>query len=290
MRTFRIVGVPEHFNFPFRQLAKFQPLENLGIRIDWKEESRGSGQMSQDLKEGKADMAILLTESFMREFELGSPFRILGFHVESPLNWGIHVKNSHPAETVQEITNKHFLVSRMGSGSHLMALALADSMSWDNQNLNFEIVGNMDGAREAFENGNEGLFLWEKFTTAPQVRANSMKRIGEIPSPWPCFVMVVTEKALEEFQDVILEIREEIYTISEKTKEIQGLAGILAKNYDLAVEDVEAWLPQTHWCTHPEVSREKLLAAMDKMKTYGILQNSLPIEDFLVTKGMGLLP
>ncbi|TDQ18629.1 hypothetical protein DFQ04_0434 [Algoriphagus boseongensis] len=282
METFRIIGVPEHFNYPFRILAESQPFKKDGILISWKEESRGSGQMALDLKNGEVDMALLLTESFMKEFDAGSPFKMLGLYVESPLVWGIHVNPNHQADQINEIESRHFLVSRMGSGSHLMALVLADSLGWEKESLTFEIVGNLDGAKKAFQAGNPGIFLWEKYTTSPEVKANHMKRVGEIPSPWPCFVMAISKETIEKFPKFIFQLREYIYSITSNLKTETTLSQTLAKEYQLDPEDVKSWLNQTEWAKSPEISYEDFDRNILKMMGFEIISKKINPKNLLV--------
>lgn len=289
MKTFRIVGVPEHFNFPFRILNQNQPFEKEGIHIEWKEESRGSGQMALDLKNGDADMAILLTESFLKEFGSNPEVKMAGFHVTTPLTWGIHVNPGHQANQVENIVSKHFLVSRMGSGSHLMALVLAEKMGWEKDTLTFEIVGNLDGAKEAFVAGNPGMFLWEKYTTAPEVNAFYMKRIGEIQSPWPCFVYVVNEKSIRKFSSWIPKIRDEVYSISKNLSTDSELPTRLSEAYQLNLEDVESWIKQTRWATKGKVNRTDLEDILEKTLKFEILKEKLKVEDFLFLESLEVL-
>ncbi|MDP2041627.1 MAG: ABC transporter substrate-binding protein [Algoriphagus sp.] len=288
MKTLRIVGVPEHFNFPFRLLEKDQPLKEKGVEIQWIDESRGSGQMNLALRNDEADIAILLTESFLKDFEAGNPAKMIGYHVETPLNWGIHIRAKSPVNSIYELNKKHFLVSRMGSGSHLMALVLARREGWKLEELTFEMIGNMEGAKEVMDRGNDGIFLWEKYTTAALVKSGTMKRIGEVPSPWPCFVMVASEKALSEFGDVIFELRDKVYQISKAFSKHENRAATLAAFYHLDLIDVERWLEQTRWCTEGIVSREELETAIKTMKELGILQNELSLEHFLTLDGLSL--
>lgn len=281
MKTLRITGVPEHFNYPFVLLEKEQPWLAKGIKIQWIEESRGSGQMNLALRGGETEIAILLTESFLKDFEAGNPSKMIGYHVESPLTWGIHIRAGSSINELSDLKKKHFLISRMGSGSHLMALVLAKQEGWNPDDLTFEIVGNMDGAKEAMDQGNEGLFLWEKFTTAPMVENGTMKRIGEVLSPWPCFVIAVSEKALEEFGDLIFEIRDQLYRISETLANNPDRAKILAEQYHLDQGEVEKWLEQTRWKIKASISKSELNAAMETLKELGILNSILPLESFL---------
>lgn len=283
MKTLRIIGVPEHFNYPFRILEKNQPFLNKGIQIQWIDESRGSGQMNQELRNDEADIAILLTESFLKGVEAGNLAKMIGYHVETPLNWGIHIRSKSPVNTLSELDKKHFLVSRMGSGSHLMALVLAKREGWKPEELTFELVGNMDGAKDAMVEGSEGIFLWEKYTTAPMVKNGTMKQIGEVPSPWPCFVMVASEKALTDFGNVVFEVRDEVYKISKTLDADQDCSTILADFYQLEEQDVEKWQEQTRWCTTAKVSSSELIHAMGVMKNLALLQKELPLELFLVS-------
>jgi len=288
MKTLRIIGVPEHFNYPFRLLENAQPFLDQGIQIQWIDESRGSGQMNQALRNDEADIAILLTESFLKDVEAGNPSKMIGYHVETPLNWGIHIRANSPVTNLSDLEKKHFFVSRMGSGSHLMALVLAKREGWKAEGLSFEIIGNMDGAKEAMDAGNEGIFLWEKYTTAPMVKNGTMKSIGEVPSPWSCFVMVASDKALAEFGTVILELRDKLYDISEAFSLWENRSELLATFYRLDQNDVEKWLKQTRWCTKAKVSISELKEAIKAMKDLGILQSELSLESFLVSGGLEL--
>lgn len=283
MKTLRIVGVPEHFNYPFRLLENDQPFLDQGINIQWIDESRGSGQMNQALRNDEAAIAILLTESFLKDAEAGNPSKMIGYHVETPLNWGVHIRANSAVTNLSNLEKKHFLVSRMGSGSHLMALVLAKREGWSVEELSFEIIGNMDGAKEAMNEGNEGIFLWEKYTTGPMVKNGTMKSIAEVPSPWPCFIMVASDKAMAEFGKVIFDLRDKVYEISEAFSLQENRARLLSSFYQLDQNDVEKWLKQTRWCTKAKVSISELKEAIKTMKDLGILQSELSLESFLIT-------
>ncbi|MCS5489092.1 ABC transporter substrate-binding protein [Algoriphagus limi] len=289
MKTFRIVGVPEHFNLPFRILAKEQPFEKEGIHIEWIEESRGSGQMSQMLKNSEAEMALLLTESFFKEIDQGNQFKLVGFHVKSPLIWGVHTRPDFPYDDLKSITNPQFLVSRMGSGSHLMALVLAEKMNWSPEKLHFEIVGNLDGAKDAFQKGSNGLFLWEKYTTSPEVKKGNMIRLDEIPSPWPCFVMVASEKALNEFSEIAIKVRNQIYSIVQSLKTQADLINTISKAYTLDLEDVNQWLLQTSWSDNNQISRIELEKIFKDLIHFGIISRKPEISDFALVEGLKIL-
>jgi ABC-type nitrate/sulfonate/bicarbonate transport system substrate-binding protein len=282
MKTLRILGVPEHFNYPFRLLEKEQPFLDQGVTIQWTDESRGSGQMNQALRNDDTDIALLLTESFLKDFEAGNPSKMIGFHVSTPLIWGIHVGANSASEDLSTLKRRHFLVSRMGSGSHLMALVLAKREGWHPEQLTFQTVGDMVGAKAVLDQGEDGIFLWEKYTTAPMVDNGTMKLIGEVPSPWPCFVIVASDNALRKFGKLIFELRDKLYQISSALMADPDNAARLASYYQLDRQDIDKWLQQTRWCTEPKVSRKELENAVQTMQELGILNSKLGLERFLV--------
>lgn len=281
MKTLRITGVPEHFNLPWKKVVASQPFAAKGIQLSWTDESRGSGQMNKALRDGETDIAIVLTESFLKDFEEGNPSRMIGFHVKSPLIWGIHIHGLSPVGNLNQIEKPQFLISRMGSGSHLMAFVLAQREGWNPENLEFKIVGNLDGALEAMNPETPEMFLWEKYTTKPWVNSGEFKRIGEVPSPWPCFVIVASEKALSEFGDLIFELRDLVYQASKELQNNPETPMEIHKVYELGSEDVKAWLSQTTWETEPTISRTDLDKAMEKMKSLEIIKSKLSLERFL---------
>ncbi|MBN3584596.1 ABC transporter substrate-binding protein [Algoriphagus aestuarii] len=289
MKTLRITGVPEHFNLPWKKVIALQPFLEDDIQLKWVDESRGSGQMNKALRNDETDIAIVLTESFLQDFENGNPSKILGYHVISPLIWGVHCDGRCPVNSLQEIKTPNFLISRMGSGSQLMSYVLAKRENWDKETLGFKIVGNLPRALEAMHADSPDLFLWEKYTTKPWVDSGEMKRIGEVPSPWPCFVIVATDQALSEFGDKLFELRDLIYKESENLKNSNVAAQEIASKYDLKLKDVELWLQQTSWAINEEISTSQLKKAMIEMVELGILKSELRLKDFLAFERVSFL-
>ena len=163
MKSLRITGVPEHFNLPWRRVIDKQPFLSEGVELIWIDESRGSGQMNQALRNDETDLALILTESFIQDFQKGNPSKMIGYHIKSPLIWGVHVGGKSSINQISDIQSPHFYISRPGSGSNLMALVLAERESWNAADLSFEVVSNLPGALEAYKKNADGIFLWEKF-------------------------------------------------------------------------------------------------------------------------------
>jgi len=282
-KTLRITGVPEHFNYPLRLLERTQPLINSGIKLEWKEESRGSGQLLQDLRTGATDLALLLTESFLKDCSTGGQNKMLGYHVLSPLIWGIHESPS-PTDASTKTSIKTFFISRLGSGSHLMAQVLAIREGWPVDSLNFQIVGNLDGALAAYAQGEEGYFLWEKYTTSPVVEQGMLIRTGELPSPWPCFVWVASPQAIQTWGNILFEVRDTIYDISDKLVKKPDLVEQIAREYHLSPILVSEWLAQTTWCTEDILTLGSLKEVSEKVRKFGIIEEAIHPEEVLLRK------
>jgi ABC-type nitrate/sulfonate/bicarbonate transport system substrate-binding protein len=289
MKKIRITGVPEHFNYPWLQIVAEQPLHEYGINVEWINESKGSGAMCKSLREGETDIAILLTESFISDAISGNTAKIIGLHVESPLVWGIHVAAAATAQHVNELSKSPFLISRPGSGSQLMAYVLAEREGWAKENLEFIQINNLEGAREAYNSGEKGIFLWEKFMTKPLVDSGEFKRLGEIPSPWPCFVMVANKALLEENPLEVLLLREAVYQKNMALKQSSHAISQLSKTYDLQQEDVKEWLNQTTWATEGKIEKAMLNKTMQALFDLGIIKHKIPATDLVSETHVELL-
>lgn len=283
MKTLRITGVPEHFNYPLRLMERRQPLLKEGIRVQWKEESRGSGQLLQDLKNGDTDLALLLTESFLKDCATGGKNKMLGYHVLSPLIWGIH-ESPKISNSLTKDSKKNFFVSRMGSGSHLMAQVLAAREGWAVDSLTYQVIDNLEGARAAYARGEEGYFLWEKYTTSPAVAQGALVRSGELPSPWPCFVWVASPQALERWGESLFHVRDAVYAISAALVKQPELVESLAQEYQLSSALVSEWLAQTTWCTQAALPPGSLEEVIGQVRRLGIIEQPLRPEDILLTE------
>lgn len=264
MKTIRITGVPEHFNLPWHLCIEGGEFEEMGIDLQWTDVPEGTGKMCQMLRNEETDIAIILTEGIVKDIVEGNDSRIVQVYVESPLIWGIHIDNKASFSSVSDLKNAKVAVSRMGSGSHLMAVVNAERQNWDTKQLEFEIVNNVDGAIEALSSGKADYFMWEKFTTKPLVDNGTFKRIAECPTPWPCFVIAVRDKFLKENKAIIEQILDIINTTTEEFKYIPSIDRNLATRYDQKIEDIQEWLSKTQW------SQKQL-----DEKTFSIIQNQL---------------
>mmetsp|Transcript_20025 Transcript_20025/g.46793 ORF Transcript_20025/g.46793 Transcript_20025/m.46793 type:complete len:80 (+) Transcript_20025:175-414(+) len=71
-------------------------------------------------------MALLLTEGAVADITKGGDYKLFGFYVQTPLTWGLHVRNDvEKFQSTDDLKNATFGISRFTSGSHLMSYVMA---------------------------------------------------------------------------------------------------------------------------------------------------------------------
>ncbi|WP_431157784.1 substrate-binding domain-containing protein [Winogradskyella poriferorum] len=243
-----IGGVPEHFNLAWYLTLKNGEYKKEGINLRWHDYYGGTGAMCKGLRSEEIDIAVILTEGIIKDIIAGNPSKIVQTFVSTPLIWGIHVSSKSSYQTIDEIKGTKAAISRYGSGSHLMAYINAEQNNWDLDNdLNFEVIKNLDGAVEGLTNGVADYFMWEKFTTKPLVDDGTFRRVGDCPSPWPCFVIAVREEFIENNYGELQTILNIINNTTMDFKSIPSIDKTIANRYDQKLEDVQDWLSITEW-------------------------------------------
>ncbi|MEO1010055.1 MAG: substrate-binding domain-containing protein [Bacteroidota bacterium] len=247
MKTVNIVGVPEHFNLPWHMAIEEGAFWERGLDLQWTDVPEGTGRMCQLLESEETDLAIILTEGITKRISEGSPSKIVQGYVASPLIWGIHVAAQSSFKAISELKSKKAAISRFGSGSHLMAYVNAQDKGWDPDTLRFEVIHHLDGGISALQQGTADYFMWEHFTTKPIVDQGIFRRLGDCPTPWPCFVIAATDAFLERDGKTMGHILEIINRYTLEFKQIPSIDRTLANRYGQRLEDIREWLSLTRW-------------------------------------------
>ena len=275
MKTINIGGVPEHFNLAWYLTLKNGEYKSNGINLRWKDYYGGTGDMCQALRNKDVDLAVILTEGIIKDIVEGNPSSIIQTFVETPLLWGIHVASHSKFHQVDELKGTKAAISRYGSGSHLMAYINAENNQWDIQNdLQFEVIDNLNGAIEGLTNETADYFMWEKFTTKPIVDQGVFRRIGQCPTPWPCFVIAVRNDFLEENKSDVQTILNIINNTTSEFKDIPSIDRMIANRYEQKIEDVREWLALTEW-SQSVIDKNTVENVQRKLKALSIIEDTL---------------
>ena len=260
----KIIGVPEHFNFPVVQLAKENPAYAFSPIPE------GTGKMLDMLEQGKTDIAITLTEGSLHQLSKNAELKLVHVYVSSPLILGIHVAHSSSFTRETDLEKATVAISRFNSGSHRMAGVWANKMGWNADQFTWNVIDTLIGAQTALPKGEADVFLWEKFTTQPLVDQNVFRRIGEIATPWPCFVLMTTQTVWKQKQEQIIQWMHELkHQCDTLKKNPTTTIAAIAQAYELSENMVAEWFAQLSW--FGEVDWKKVENAL---KEYNLLPSS----------------
>lgn len=281
MKKVKIIGVPEHFNLPWHLAIEEGAFLERGIDLQWEDVPEGTGRMSQMLANGETDLAIILTEGIVKSITEGNPVKIIQEYIASPLLWGVHVGHQSDFRALSDLRGAKAAISRFGSGSHLMAYIQAQNEGWSTKDLQFEVINNLEGAVESLTEGTADYFMWEHFTTKPLVDKAIFRRIGDCPTPWPCFMLVGTRKFMEGEPSVLKHITEIINLYTLEFKGIPSIDRTLANRYGQKLEDIQDWLTKTTWSQN-QLNIQTLEKVLDTLQSLELIDKKLPSQDYLV--------
>ncbi len=252
----RLGGVPEHFNLPVHLAIENGEFEERGLDIEWITYGGGTGAMTKALRNDEVDACIVLTEGIVADIIKGNPSKIISVYVNTALTWGIHTGVNNTLSAYQDIFSKRYAISRFGSGSHLMAIVHANSEGHTLQQEQFNVIKNLDGALESLTGLDSDVFYWEKYTTKPFVDKGILRRVGEYVTPWPCFVIVATEKILKERPNEIIRMLRTIHDSSDNFMQSDNAIQLVSQRYEQKISDVTRWYHSTEWAIHGWISNK----------------------------------
>ena len=272
MTDLKVGGVPEHFNYPWYLTLKNKEYTQENINLRWQDFPGGTGEMCKALRSGEVDIAIVLTEGIIKDIAEGNPSKIVQTFVKSSLIWGIHVAAKSKFKSIKDLEHAVIAISSFGSGSHLMAIVNAFNQGWNVATLKFKVIDNLQGGIDALKNGTADYFMWEHFTTKPLVDNGTFRRVGDCPTPWPCFVIAVRNEILEKHHT---EIKKVLDIINEQTKDfknIENIDKILAKRYEQKLEDIQKWLKITDWNDGKPITKNLITRIQNKMVRFNVIE------------------
>eukprot|EP01138_Halocafeteria_seosinensis_P007239 gb/GECG01007402.1/.p1 GENE.gb/GECG01007402.1/~~gb/GECG01007402.1/.p1 ORF type:complete len:508 (+),score=60.96 gb/GECG01007402.1/:1-1524(+) len=283
----RVGGVSEHFNRPIHRAKESGLFRDNDVQVQWYPCSGGTGQMMKDLRNGDIDVAFALTEGIVNHALQGmsdksSPeedeITIISPYIATPLTWGVIVGYDQPYERLRDLQGLPIAVSRMGSGSHLMSVVLAEREHWDKQKLDFTTQNDFRTLRKSVNTpvhaGGAGFFLWEYFTTKPFVDAREVRFIDSIQTPWPCFMVAARKNWAKENRDLINRF---LATLRQSSKEfvLDPVSAIqeIRTHYGLTTEDARSWLKSVAFAQEGAVEEDSIVTAIRVLHQVGVLSD-----------------
>ncbi|KAF4673305.1 hypothetical protein FOL47_010746 [Perkinsus chesapeaki] len=293
----RFGGVPEHFNAPFQRLLQRQSKAAAAAdgdrpQLAWRTYPGGSGAMLNAVISKEVDCACVLTESavahIIKNADSKDGVKILGTYVASPLVWGVHASANRPEDSKSNI----FGISRMGSGSHIMAQVDSENDKSGQNDPGFKVVNSLDGAVESMAKGDIDYFMWEVFTTKHLVDRGEWQLVRKVPAPWPAFVFVVRNDIPSERLAATKEIIHMVYEqIEDMLNDREKTLKFISQLYNMSLEDTENWMKDVKWQCDTQVDYTALGLARDVLRRCGIIDKETDAtpDDLVVTGSCALV-
>lgn len=256
MVTLRVAYIPEHFSTPLF-LAQQQGYYG-DLKIEFVPVIEGSGRLIKLLNSDEVDIAIGLTEAFISDIAKGNEhYKTIGVYVESPLCWSVSTGfNRTDINKLSDLEGKSIGVSRIGSGSYIMSFVLGLQEKFftpffkghpilsnfknlrDSVNLKYQDYSEDESALL-----NSDAFMWEHFTSKKYYDNEEIKKVGEIYTPWPSWVINCNAKLLEsnesDIKSFLLAVNQGIkYFWSNQNEATDHIAA----NLDYTKDDADEWI------------------------------------------------
>lgn len=265
----RVGYIPEHFASPLLLLSRTPWGE---ANLELVSQPAGTGQVltsfdASSAEGQKIDVAIALTEALIAGIAKGrQDLKLVGSYVKTPLVWAVSTGTSPQAEKYQSIDDLRGTtlgISRVGSGSQIMASVMALQRSWptggegaaEEGGISFHIDNTFPSLRSSVNTGRTSAFMWETFTTKPFYDSGEVRKIGEVPTPWPSWTIAAsTNTALASLpsrallDDFLHRLQGAIvdFTSQESLRESRPEEFII-KELGYQRKDVEDWLKTVRW-------------------------------------------
>jgi len=268
--------------------------------------------MITSLRSDSIDVAIGLTEGWVAglltvQGQKERGYNIVGSWVQNPLRWAIVTgRNRDDVNSVSDLQqHRRVGVSRLGSGSHVMAFVLAQQEGWLKQSAASKSEGLITVPLGPFSDLRDGVtgkdgappqsdfFMWEYFTTKPFFHGDStpLKNIGEIYTPWPSWHIAASSVTFpdpardERLEQLFKALDKGIMKFNASPDEGVRMLGTGELGCHYEEEDAREWLKAVKFCEGTRgVDKAVMSGVVKVLQSAGVIEASTQI-----TNGDGVI-
>ncbi|SCV02808.1 LAME_0H05380g1_1 [Lachancea meyersii CBS 8951] len=243
--SLKVGYIPEHFASPLIFGKQKGLFKNQDVEVELIPYPSGSGHLIQSLNDGELDVAIGLTESFVRgiadtDKDTKPKYQIAGTFVKSALEWCVSTGSKRDdLADLKALDGKKIGVSKLGSGSHVMSYVMALQMDFEKPFEDFVVCNDFANLRKSVNSGESDAFMWEYYTSKKFLDSGEIKMLGHVSSPWPSWVVVKrTEADLDAFKRFVQALNAGIDYFNKHKEESIDL---VVSEFGYSKEDAEGW-------------------------------------------------
>lgn len=251
--------------------------------------------MVTSLRSGEIDVGIGLTEGWIaglskEELEGDGGYRLVGTYVETPLCWAISTGTQRSLSSVADLKGGKCGVSRIGSGSFVMAYVLALEQGWfhedsSGQPFEFTPLQTFERLRKSVNDGTVDYFMWEYFTSKKYYDNGEIKKIGEINTPWSSWKIVASTNILKSsrarLDELFTKLDEGMRYYEENPDEA---VQYISTSLDYSEEDARSWMKTVKFPAHSKgVDLNVVTKTIDVLKKSGVINGKGMSREEMVT-------
>ncbi|CUS22303.1 LAQU0S05e02344g1_1 [Lachancea quebecensis] len=276
----RVGFIPEHFATPLCFAKTVGFFEDQGVEAELIPYPSGSGHLIQSLNAGELDIAIGLTEAFVRGIADTEPgqkpqYQIAGTYVKSPLEWCVSTgANRDDLQDLKALDGGRIGVSRIGSGSHVMSYVMALQLDFSKPFADFPVLNNFDNLRAAVNSGDADAFMWEYYTSKKYLDSGEIKMLGHVESPWPSWIVSKrVDLDLGVFSRFVYALNSGIDYFNKNPDEA---VRFITENFGYSAEDAASWFKTVKYhdnCGDINDLHGVVTGTLHILGTAGVLQN-----------------
>ena len=208
--------------------------------------------------------------------------RLRGPEANEVIGWAISTSPSREdLKSIDDLKNTRVGVSRIGSGSYVMSFVLAEQQGWLNYAsgkkcpapFTFHPLQNFEKLRNGVNDKTVDFFMWEHFTSKKYYDSGEIKRIGEIYTPWPSWMIVMRDHCAA-YEDGSLDTMFEKLDQGVKYFEENPEESVkyISTELDYSEEDARAWLKTVKFTSGTAgTDHEVLDKVCDLLKQAGVV-------------------
>ncbi|KAJ3255244.1 hypothetical protein HK103_006379 [Boothiomyces macroporosus] len=194
-----------------------------------------------------------------------------GSYTNSSLCWSVAVAPDSKIKKLQDLRGGKIGISRLGSGSHIMAVVLAMQNGWPD--FEFVILNDINGLIKGVNEGTADAFMWE-----PYYDKKVLSMLDTFYSPWPAFMLATRTQSrfnIPEFQKYLKTCISEFVDNFES----KGLPLLVEKkdvfHYPDSA-DVKTWFKDVKFTSDPHlVQRSSLQHCVDTLVKANLIDSKL---------------
>lgn len=132
-------------------------------------------------------------------------------------------------------------ISRFGSGSHLMTCVLAVGRGWPVEALKFYVAGNFQALRDYVNAHDDAAFMWSEDMSQPYYDSGEIKRIGEITTPWPSFLVCSLSSYAINHEKELRALSAALQEACELFRSTKDIHIDIAQLHEHTIDDTKRW-------------------------------------------------